>query len=181
MEWKFFSYIGLFFAVIYRVPQIVKIYRSKSAADLSSYSYLTHNGAYASFILYLVGTGKLWDEWVLCFYYFMGISQNMLIFAMKTYYARERVRAEEPAPTVREAVLYEMPSLGGDGRAGGGEGGASDIPAGHGLHNRRSTYAQRRAWFKRQVVGTEREHEQMQAAGYCRVDVRSAATATATA
>ena len=173
MDWKVFSYIGLFFAVIYRVPQIVKIYRSKSAADLSSYSYLTHNGAYASFILYLVGTGKLWDEWVLCFYYFMGISQNMLIFAMKTYYARAE---EEPAPAVREAVLYEMPSLGGDG---GGEGGAPDIPAGDGLHNRRSKYAQRRAWFKRQVVGTEREHEQMQAAGYCRVAVAAAITATA--
>ena len=45
MNWKAFSYIGLMFAVIYRVPQIVKIYRTKSAADLSSYSYLTHNGA----------------------------------------------------------------------------------------------------------------------------------------
>ena len=85
MNWTIFSYTGLFFAVIYRIPQIVKIYQTKKADDLSSYSYLTHNGAYISFILYLFGTRKT-GEWVLCLYYIMGITQNLIIFFMKRHY-----------------------------------------------------------------------------------------------
>ena len=88
-NWSIFSYIGLFFAIIYRFPQISKIYRTKSAEDLSSYSYLTHNGAYISFILYLVGSGKT-DEWILCLYYFLGLFQNFLIFAMKLFYSAKK-------------------------------------------------------------------------------------------
>ena len=96
MYWEIFSYTGLFFAVIYRIPQIVKIYTTKSATDLSSYSYMTHNAVYVSFILYLIGTGKLRDEWVLCSYYMMGISQNLLIFVMKKYYERQPQTLESP-------------------------------------------------------------------------------------
>ena len=84
-NWNIFSYIGFFFAVIYRIPQIIKIYKTKKADDLSSYSYLTHNGAYISFILYLYGTDKT-DEKILCSYYIMGITQNLIIFSMKKYY-----------------------------------------------------------------------------------------------
>ena len=76
-----------FFATIYRIPQIVKIYRTKNATGLSSYSYITHNGAYISFMMYLIGTGQFRNEWVLCSYYFMGISQNILIYIMKKHYA----------------------------------------------------------------------------------------------
>ena len=98
-NWSIFSYIGLFFAIIYRFPQISKIYRTKSAEDLSSYSYLTHNGAYISFILYLVGSGKT-DEWILCLYYFLGLFQNFLIFAMKLYYSSKKnkidVNSQDP-------------------------------------------------------------------------------------
>ena len=87
-NWKLFSYIGLFFAVIYRIPQITKIYRTKKADDISSYSYLTHNGAYISFIIYLFSTGKDREEWVLCLYYVIGMFQNILIYTMKRYYSR---------------------------------------------------------------------------------------------
>ena len=89
-NWNIFSYTGLFFAIIYRIPQIIKIYKTKKADDLSSYSYLTHNGAYISFILYLIGSNKT-DEWVLCFYYIMGICQNLLIFCMKYYYSKQNL------------------------------------------------------------------------------------------
>lgn len=85
IDWNIFSYIGLFFAIIYRIPQIIKIYKTKKADDLSTYSYITHNCAYISFILYLYGTGKT-DEYILCSYYIIGISQNLLIFFMKKYY-----------------------------------------------------------------------------------------------
>lgn len=86
MNYKIFSYIGLFFALIYRIPQIVKIVKTKRAEDLSSYSYLTHNAVYVNFIVYLVGTGKTQSEWVLCLYYVLGMSQNFLIFGLKHYY-----------------------------------------------------------------------------------------------
>jgi uncharacterized protein with PQ loop repeat len=87
-NWSIFSYTGLFFAIIYRCPQIIKIYKTKKADDLSSYSYITHNGAYISFILYLVGTRNT-SEWVLCLYYILGIMQNLLIFGMKLYYTKK--------------------------------------------------------------------------------------------
>ena len=87
-NWSIFSYTGLFFAIIYRCPQIIKIYKTKKADDLSSYSYITHNGAYISFILYLVGTRNT-GELVLCLYYILGIIQNLLIFGMKLYYTKK--------------------------------------------------------------------------------------------
>lgn len=80
------SYIGLSFAVVYRIPQITKIYGNKSAANISA--------AYISFILYLLGTGKYRDEWVLCSYYLLGFSQNAVIYMMKRHYGR--VRRVEP-------------------------------------------------------------------------------------
>lgn len=148
-----FSYIGLVFAIIYRVPQILKIYRTKSADDLSSYSYLTHNGAYVAFILYLVGTGKISDEWVLCFYYFMGIAQNLLIFGMKKYYERRRV-ISRGGGGVDNCVL-------GPGEAGiemTNLGSCVDVwrrleaPSSDGIYNRRSSYAERRQWFKEHAM-----------------------------
>ena len=57
---------------------------------------MTRNAVYVSFILYLIGTGKLRDEWVLCSYYMMGISQNLLIFVMKKYYERQPQTLENP-------------------------------------------------------------------------------------
>jgi uncharacterized protein with PQ loop repeat len=83
--WTLFSYLGFFFAILYRLPQIYKIYKSKKASDLSLYSYALHNGAYISFIIYLVGTNKT-NEWALCSYYFMGITQNIIILSMKLHY-----------------------------------------------------------------------------------------------
>ncbi len=95
VSWDVFSYLGLGFALVYRVPQILKIYRNKSAADLSVYSCLTHNGAYVSFIVYLVGSGKQRDEWVLCGYYLLGFSQNVLIYLMKRHYDQRQVQCPE--------------------------------------------------------------------------------------
>jgi hypothetical protein len=37
------------------------------------------------------------SEWVLCFYYFMGVAQNLLIFGMKTYYSRQAKLAGDAA------------------------------------------------------------------------------------
>ena len=98
--WDVCSYIGLSFAVVYRIPQITKIYRNKSAADISAYSCLTHNGAYISFILYLLGTGKYRDEWVLCSYYLLGFSQNAVIYMMKRHYGRVGRAESKQEPSI---------------------------------------------------------------------------------
>jgi hypothetical protein len=106
---------------------------------LSSYSYLTHNGAYLSFILYLVGTGKT-DQWVLCFYYFMGISQNLLIFAMKRYYERQnKITDSHVSVHNREIVPFFRTAAGGTQKG---------APAGEGIGHRREQYLQRRLWYK---------------------------------
>ena len=106
INWDIFSYLGLVFAVIYRLPQIFKIYQTKRADDLSSYSYITHNGAYVSFIIYLVGS-KNKTEWVLCSYYIMGMVQNLIIFFMKRYYAKQ---TRIPNNIVADAGSVDMES-----------------------------------------------------------------------
>ena len=95
VRWDLFSYIGLGFAVVYRVPQIMKIYRSKRADDLSAYSCITHNGAYVAFIIYLVGTGKTGTERVLLSYYLLGFAQNAVICCLKAHYSRKRTDVGE--------------------------------------------------------------------------------------
>ena len=47
-------------------------YKNKRAKDISGYSYVTHNGAYIAFIIYLYGSGR-GDDSILMFYYLMGI------------------------------------------------------------------------------------------------------------
>ena len=149
MDWVVFSYLGLAFAILYRVPQIVKIYRTKSAGDLSVWSYMAHNGAYISFILYLVGEGRISQDWALCFYYFMGISQNILIFAMVRYYRR---RGREGAADDEMAVAAELETaVAAEEVPAVCDGGGGRAPAFEGHHNSRGTYAQRRRWFKCQV------------------------------
>lgn len=86
VNFQVFSFIGLFFATVYRIPQIVRIIHTKKADDLSSHSVHALNAAYLSFITYLVGTGKTHTEWVLCLYYVIGMIQNLIIFSLKQYY-----------------------------------------------------------------------------------------------
>ena len=82
---KWVGYLGLFFATIYRLPQILKIYRTKRGGDVSKKSFLLHNCAYISFIFYLL-YGKKEKDYILLFYYFIGMTQNIIIVALKKYY-----------------------------------------------------------------------------------------------
>ena len=104
---------------------------------------------------------------MLCFYYFMGISQNLLIFLLKRYYEKQahgEVGSKAVVePLVQEAVAFEMPSL--QQEAVEGSSGEARIE----LHKRRE-YGERRQWFKRRVVGTQLDHKQLEAAGYRRVN-----------
>jgi len=88
IEWL--GYVGLFFATIYRLPQILKIYRTKKGEDVSKKSFILHNCAYISFIFYLL-YGKKDRDYILLIYYFIGITQNIMIVGLKKYYKNLRL------------------------------------------------------------------------------------------
>lgn len=87
-NWKIIGYLGVFFAAIYRIPQIIKIYKTKKGDDVSKKTFILHNGAYVSFIIYLTcGQEKI--DYILLVYYFIGIIENLIILGMKKYYKPE--------------------------------------------------------------------------------------------
>ena len=45
-----FGYIGLVFAIIYRIPQMIKIYKNKKGEDISTTTFILHNCAYLFFL-----------------------------------------------------------------------------------------------------------------------------------
>ena len=81
MTFEWLGYLGVFFAAVYRIPQIIKLYR----ADVSKKSFILHNGAYVSLSLYL-SLSKNKMDFILIGYYCIGLIQNMIIIAMKQYY-----------------------------------------------------------------------------------------------
>ena len=85
INWNYIGYLGVFFAVIYRIPQIIKIYKTKKGEDVSKKSFILHNAAYVSFIIYII-FGKSEIDYILLVYYFIGVIENLIIIAMKKYY-----------------------------------------------------------------------------------------------
>jgi len=105
MEWL--GYLGVFFAMIYRIPQILKLYRTKKGGDISKKSFLLHNGAYVSLILYLT-LSKNKIDYILLGYYSTGLIQNGVIIAMKQYYKRP---SEPPSEAERSSVPTPLGAL----------------------------------------------------------------------
>ncbi len=93
LVWSLFSYIGVFLGIIYRIPQIHKIYKTKKAKDISISAYTLYSLANLSFIIYLVGANT--QEWVLCSYYIIGIILNLIIYSMKKYYDHKSIKYEQ--------------------------------------------------------------------------------------
>jgi len=87
MTFTWLGYMGVFFAAVYRIPQIVKLYQTKKGEDVSKKSFILHNGAYVSFLLYLCLNEPPID-FILIGYYCMGIIQNGIIIGMKYYYKK---------------------------------------------------------------------------------------------
>jgi len=87
-QWEIIGYMGVFFAMIYRFPQISKIYKNKKGEDVSKKMVLLHNCAYVSLFIYLLGKDPI--DYLLISYYCIGIVQNMLIVIMKFYYKNRK-------------------------------------------------------------------------------------------
>jgi len=86
-NYDIFGYLGIIFAMIYRFPQIFKIYKSKQGGDISKKTFILHNFAYLFFLLY-VGYKRPID-YLLISYYIIGIIQNLSIVLMKYYYKED--------------------------------------------------------------------------------------------
>ena len=91
---EIFGYLGIIFASIYRIPQMIKIYKNKKGEDVSKKSFIMHNCAYVSYILYLVLEKKEID-YLLLIYYIIGMTQNLVIIGMKKYYKKITVPVSE--------------------------------------------------------------------------------------
>jgi len=89
-DWNIIGYGGIVFAGIYRLPQIVKIYKTKKGGDVSKKSFILQNCAIICFIIYLI-YGKETGDAILLTYYSIGLFQNMVILFMKKYYKDERL------------------------------------------------------------------------------------------
>lgn len=81
------GYLGIMFAMIYRIPQIIKIYKHKKGEDISTKTFILHNCAYI-FLLSYISTKKPIDFLILS-YYIIGIIQNFIIVMMKRYYRKQ--------------------------------------------------------------------------------------------
>jgi uncharacterized protein with PQ loop repeat len=79
-----FGYIGLVFAMIYRIPQIIKIYKHKKGEDISATTFILHNFAYLFFLIYIFRKSTI--DYLLVSYYIIGAFQNLIIVIMKKYY-----------------------------------------------------------------------------------------------
>ena len=83
INWNISGYFGVFFAMVYRLPQIRKIYKTKKAGDISRNAFVLHNAAYLSLMIYVLTNDQ---DLVLLTYYSMGLIQNLIIIGMKKYY-----------------------------------------------------------------------------------------------
>jgi uncharacterized protein with PQ loop repeat len=83
---EIFGYIGIFFAIIYRIPQIIKIYKNKKGEDISTKTFILHNCAYLFFLIYVIR--KKPTDYLIVSYYIVGAIQNLIIVLMKIYYKK---------------------------------------------------------------------------------------------
>ena len=150
-DWAWvFSYAGLVFAVVYRIPQIIKLVQTRSGGDISAATFLIHNGAYFSFIIYLWGSGK--NEPVLLIYYLSGIFQNLLIFFLKRKYAKEdAARAAIPEAELQPLQEQEHIDISVADAAASFRSGTGGMFA---TEETLSTYAERRRYFHEQSQST---------------------------
>ena len=72
----------------------MKLYRTKKGGDVSKKAFILHNAAYAAFISYLL-VDRDEIDYILLSYYFVGVTQNLVIIGMKRYYKLQVEDAEQ--------------------------------------------------------------------------------------
>ena len=92
VDYNIFGYIGIIFAMIYRIPQIIKIYKTKKGEDISTKTFILHNCAYLFFFLYIFYKKPV--DYLIFSYYIIGVTQNLIIVIMKKYYKKYNIEIE---------------------------------------------------------------------------------------
>lgn len=85
--WNYFGYFAFFTSVIYRFPQILKMYRTKKSDDVSFKMFLLQSISCICFIIYLIGIQN--NDLLLIIYYIVGIFLNIIICIMKKMYKKK--------------------------------------------------------------------------------------------
>jgi uncharacterized protein with PQ loop repeat len=103
MNYNIFGYIGIFCAMIYKLPQIKKIYNTKKGEDISKKTYIIHNCSYICLIVYLFNKSEL--DYLLICYEFFGLSQNLIILSLKMKYKNIDIKKNEIQTKKQQIVL----------------------------------------------------------------------------
>jgi len=82
--WEIFGYLGFVVAILYRLPQILKMYRTKKSNDVSAKMFILQSFSCLCFIIYLFGEKN--KDILLITYYAVGILLNIIICIMKKKY-----------------------------------------------------------------------------------------------
>jgi uncharacterized protein with PQ loop repeat len=88
VSWDIFGYIAFVIAMIYRIPQILKMYRTKKSDDVSSKMFVLQSISCACFIIYLLGIQN--NDILLISYYSIGIFLNIIVCSMKRFYKNDK-------------------------------------------------------------------------------------------
>ena len=86
-SWKIIGIIGIFFASIYKIPQINKLIKTKKGDDLSHKMFLLHITAYIFLLTYQIGTNI---DYILISYYSIGILQTLTLIILKFIYGNSK-------------------------------------------------------------------------------------------
>lgn len=89
---------GILLSLGYRIPQIYRTYKKKSAIEISIWMIWIQNLSYVIYIVY----GILIKDWVYIASSLLSICQNMIILSMRYYYRKIE------QPTIREIELPEQ-------------------------------------------------------------------------
>lgn len=97
-----FGITALILSLLYRIPQIYRIYKSKSAIDISIWMVTIQNISYIFYIIYGV---LVWD-WIYISTSIISVLQNITILILRCYYIRANKVDNDKPHLVRSNSIY---------------------------------------------------------------------------
>jgi uncharacterized protein with PQ loop repeat len=91
-------------SLVYRVPQIYVIYKTKKAEDISVWMIFLQNASYVLAVAY----GVFIHDWIYIVASILSFVQNIIILQMKKYYKREAEKNKRPLEKNKLIPLNNM-------------------------------------------------------------------------
>ena len=104
-QWKIVGISGIFFATIYKIPQILKLIKTKQGKDLSNKMFMLHLTAYILLLAYQFGTNT---DNILISYYIIGIIQTSILLFLKYLYRNNTSSVENEFGTSDQLSISEI-------------------------------------------------------------------------